>query len=296
MNFSLQNFSKVWLSVLLYFAVIELIVIFTKPSLFLNGNLMLTRGIFVAFFLICFFLKDRLPKKFFDFLQVVGIYALLSLLYKETAVFNTLLFPKIDGFLAHLDEKLFGFQPAIAFSEHFNSLFFIEIMFFGYFCYYLMPISTLLILLKKIPEKIEEFGFLFITSFLVYYLIFIFLPAEGPQFYFPFPENSIEAKGLVGTLIKIIQKNGEAPTAAFPSSHVGIAVIVLIWLYNNLKNWAKYFLPFVVLLCFSTVYIKAHYFVDVVAGIISAPIVYYIVSQLYKFSKRNYAGVILKES
>ena len=274
---------KVWFSVLLYFAIIELVIIFTKPSLFLDWNFILTRIIFVFAFIFSLVIKNKISNNFFQLLQNILVFALMTFLYKETAMLNTLIFPKIDEFLSNLDQNIFKFQPSIEFSKHFNSLFFSELFYFGYFCYYLLPLVVFGILYKFLPQKIEEFGFILISSFLLYYFIFIIIPAEGPQFYFTFPDNHIEAQGIFGNAIKLIQKNGEAPTAAFPSSHVGISWIVIFWLYQNFRKSVKYFLPFVILLMFSTVYIKAHYFVDVVAGFISAPIVFFLTFKFYKF-------------
>ena len=278
---------KVWFSVLLYFAIIELVIIFTKPSLFLDWNFILTRIIFVFAFIFSLVIKNKISNNFFQLLQNILVFALMTFLYKETAMLNTLIFPKIDEFLSNLDQNIFKFQPSIEFSKHFNSLFFSELFYFGYFCYYLLPLVVFGILYKFLPQKIEEFGFILITSFLLYYFIFIIIPAEGPQFYFPFPDNYIEAQGIFGNAIKLIQKNGEAPTAAFPSSHVGISWIVIFWLYQNFRKSVKYFLPFVILLMFSTVYIKAHYFVDVVAGFLTAPIVFFLTFKFYKFLNRK---------
>ena len=278
---------KVWFSVLLYFAIIELVIIFTKPSLFLDWNFILTRVIFVFAFTFSVIIKRKISKNSFQLLQNILVFALMTFLYKETAMLNTLIFPKIDEFLSNLDQNIFKFQPSIEFSKHFNSLFFSELFYFGYFCYYLLPLVVLGILYKFLPQKIEEFGFILISSFLLYYFIFIIIPAEGPQFYFTFPDNYIEAQGIFGNAIKLIQKNGEAPTAAFPSSHVGISWIVIFWLYQNFRKSVKYFLPFVILLMFSTVYIKAHYFVDVVAGFLTAPIVFFLTFKFYKFLNRK---------
>ena len=279
--------SKAWFSVLLYFAIIELVIIFTKPSLFFDWNFILTRVIFVFAFTFSVIIKRKISKNFFQLLQNILVFALMTFLYKETAMLNTLIFPKIDEFLSNLDQNIFKFQPSIEFSKHFNSLFFSELFYFGYFCYYLLPLVVFGILYKFLPQKIEEFGFILITSFLLYYFIFIIIPAEGPQFYFTFPDNYIEAQGIFGNAIKLIQKNGEAPTAAFPSSHVGISWIVIFWLYQNFRKSVKYFLPFVILLMFSTVYIKAHYFVDVVAGFLTAPIVFFLTFKFYKFLNRK---------
>lgn len=68
---------------------------------------------------------------------------------------------------------------------------------------------------------------------------------------------------------------GERPTAAFPSSHVGVSTILmlLVWSSKN-RKLLLFLLPFYVLLCLSTVYIYAHYAIDVLAGWVSALLLY----------------------
>jgi len=140
---------------------------------------------------------------------------------------------------------------------------------------------SLIVIWKYKKSYFEEFSFLLISAYFIYYLIFIFLPAEGPQFYFPAPFNQVESHVLFGTIVKLIQHYGEAPTAAFPSSHIGVSVIILILLFKNHKTLFKIFLPFCIILMFSTIYIKAHYFVDVIAGLVSAPVILLLNKHLY---------------
>ena len=75
---------------------------------------------------------------------------------------------------------------------------------------------------------------------------------------------------------------GERPTAAFPSSHVGIATIcmLLAWRTKN-KMLLFILLPFYVFLCMATVYIQAHYAIDVIAGLITGVAFYFIFKWLY---------------
>ena len=68
---------------------------------------------------------------------------------------------------------------------------------------------------------------------------------------------------------------GERPTAAFPSSHVGVTTILLLLAWHARNRKLLYtLLPFYVLMCFATVYIQAHYAVDVIGGWISALVIY----------------------
>lgn len=219
----------------------------------------------------------------FIVINIIILYALLTLLYNETAYLSTLVFPPIDSWLIQADQAIFGFQPSLKFSQKLDHCFFNELFFFGYFSYYLMPVFILFFLYRYKKEKLEAFGFLLIGSFLIYYILFIFFPAVGPQFYYAYPVNYIEACGFFGKSIQWIQKVGESPTGAFPSSHAGVSIIMLLWVFFNYHKLAQYFLPIVLILIFSTVYIKAHYAVDAIAGIITAPIIYYVLKSCYSF-------------
>jgi membrane-associated phospholipid phosphatase len=83
-------------------------------------------------------------------------------------------------------------------------------------------------------------------------------------------------------LVELSQAVGERPTAAFPSSHVGISTIVLIMAYRAKKWLGHLMLPVYILLCCATVYIQAHYLIDVLAGWISAIVIYLFSTYLYK--------------
>lgn len=267
---------------LLYFVIVAITLCLKDFSFNFNAEVLAVRGIFVALFAVLLLVKRFLPERAFAFASIIFVYASLGLLYKETAVLNRFFTPALDPKLILWDEKIFGFQPALAFSEKISAPVFSELMFFGYFSYYLLPVIVLFTLRKEEVSRVVEFGFLLITSFLLYYLIFICFPAYGPQYYFPAPFNHIEAQGFFGNLVKVIQELGEAPTAAFPSSHVGISWIVLFWLFRNRKMSAVFLLPFVLILMAATVYIKAHYFVDVAAGFITAPFIGFVALVLFK--------------
>lgn len=205
----------------------------------------------------------------------------LSFFYNETALYNSFFSKNLDSHFYNIDQWIFGFQPALEFSKYFNGLIFSELMCFSYMSYYLIIFFTPLILLRKSFELFEYSVFIIIVSFIFYYLIFSFLPVIGPQFYFPTPLNEFHSSGIFGYLLSIIHHYGEVPSAAFPSSHVGIAVIVLILLFKYQKKYFMLFLPLTLMLSLATVYIKAHYFIDVIGGLISAPIIFYIVDILY---------------
>ena len=93
--------------------------------------------------------------------------------------------------------------------------------------------------------------------------------------------------GFFYHLVEGSQQAGERPTAAFPSSHVGVSTILMIMAWRGSKILFACLVPFYMFLCCATVYIQAHYLVDAIAGFISAFILYYLVNYMFKrwFSK-----------
>ena len=167
-------------------------------------------------------------------------------------------------------------------------------------------------------EWFEKVSFVMVTSFFIYYLIYIFVPVAGPQFYFPaigmdnvWAENFLSIgdyfnhndvllpgpgfeKGLFYQLVEASQEVGERPTAAFPSSHVGISTICMIMAWRVNRKLCYGLAPFYVLLCCATVYIQAHYLIDVFAGWVSAVGIYMLSTWMYKkwFASRDFRLVL----
>ncbi|MDF1547477.1 MAG: phosphatase PAP2 family protein [Bacteroidales bacterium] len=285
-----MKLTPLWSVILVYQVITILLIAFCDVAYFKSGTFLISRLTIVMYLIFRFRLRADIFKKNRLLTDTLIIYVLLAYFYVETAHLNTFLFSKIDPLLAMADQWIFGYQPSVMFSAKFSHVLFSEWMFLGYFSYYLMPLIAFFAIWKYRRDKFEEFSFFILTAYFVYYLIFILLPAEGPQFFFPEPLNQISSQGVFSSLVKLIQQNGEAPTAAFPSSHIGVTVIMLVLLFKYKSKLFKIYLPFATTLLFSTVYIKAHYFIDVLAGLISAPLVLsfnkYIYQKLSFFSNR----------
>lgn len=223
----------------------------------------------------------QLPLNGLHYLNAILGVGFLGFFYNETGQLNQLFFQPIDPYLANLEEQLFGLQPSLWFSSQYGGLGMVELMNMGYLSYYFIIIGFVFITMYRKPEQYDHFLFLICLSFIVYYVIFIFIPSWGPQFYFPAPANQAPEGIFFQKIMVFIQHTGEAATGAMPSSHVGITLIVAILAYRNFKSFFWWMLPFALLLFCSTVYIKAHYLIDVIAGIISAPIILFLSQKVW---------------
>ena len=241
-------------------------------------------------------------------LRVVPIILGLIIWYPETYDFSSIYVNK-DHYFAFADHWLFGCQPSLEFSKVFSGTFWSEALCLGYYAYYYMMALMVFFYLLFRYDQFERATFVFLSVFFVYYLIFDFLPVAGPQYYFKaigidnalagnFPDldyyfrTHLEAlrlpsHGIFSDLVASAQEVGERPTAAFPSSHVGMSTVTMILIWKTRNRWLFWCLmPFFILLCCATVYIKAHYLVDSIAGLITAFIFYYLADWCYtRFSK-----------
>ena len=208
-------------------------------------------------------------------------FLLLEYWYSETYDLGGLLLPNQDAFFCLADQRLFGGEPSILFSQYFPQSWFSELMYFGYFSYYLIAFGIPILFLIKYPEYFNRSIFVILCSFYLYYLIYIILPVGGPQFYFSGALRVTPPGYLFSHLIHYIQMLGEKPTGAFPSSHVGISTVVLLLTFSKARKVFWQLLPLYCILVLSTVYIKAHYMVDVLGGFVSAVFFYELANHLF---------------
>ena len=242
--------------------------------------------------------------------RVVLQLAMLSWWYPDTFELNRIL-PNLDPWFATLDQRLFGCQPALLFAQMWSHPVFSELMYLGYSSYYfLVAVVTSYYFAKRYDEFLRT-AYVIIASFFAFYVIFVVLPVTGPQFYYLAAGIDNIARGVFPNVgdyfmthdemltmpgyqdgpfyqfINVAHAAGERPTAAFPSSHVGITLVLLLLAWRS-GSWRLFFcvLPFFLLMCLATVYIRAHYAIDVVAGIVSGTLFYVLLQYSWRFFHR----------
>jgi membrane-associated phospholipid phosphatase len=250
-------------------------------------DLLTTRLLLIIGAFAIILMNSRLNSSLFNLIRNVYPVIFSGYFYSETVFYNKVFFNNFDPLLIQLDQAIFGFQPSILFSEYCSHPIFAELMYIGYFSFYLIIIGFIIALYVKKDAHFNENIFKFTAAFFLFYLFFGIFPSEGPQFYFDSPNKDLPVAYLFDSIMHFIQAHAEQPTAAFPSSHVGLSIIILMLSKKSIPKFYKISLPFVVLLILSTVYIKAHYVVDVIGGIIIAPIIVYLTTLLFNFKTKK---------
>ena len=284
--------------VLGYMALTLLLMLFTYTKLENPESMLWGRVRIAAMTAALWAVYRMVPCRMTRFFRVAAQMALLSWWYPDTYEFNRM-FPNLDHLFARWEQDVFGCQPALLFAPAFSSPVFSELMDLGYASYFPM---IAVVTVFYFGWRYNDFGrasFIILTSFFVYYAVYIAVPVAGPQYYYKavgldaiargeFPDvgryfaSCREAlvspgwhEGVFYQMVVDAHEAGERPTAAFPSSHVGISTILMILAWTSRSRRLFFWLlPLYVLLCFSTVYIYAHYAIDVIAGWVTAVVLY----------------------
>lgn len=290
--------------VLAYSAITALLIFFTYTKLE-NPHSMLMHRVHVTAMTVALWIVYRLyPCKALILVRIAAQMLLLGVWYPETFELNRI-YPNLDHLFASWEQALFGCQPALLFSHILPGAVVSELMDLGYAAYFpMIALITVYYFLWKNAE-LPKAAFILLGAFFIYYLIFIALPVTGPQYYYKavgltkiaegiFPnvhdyfnlnQDRLVSPGYIDgifyNMVESAHNAGERPTAAFPSSHVGISTVVMLLAWHTGSRRLVWILtPFYVLLCLSTVYIQAHYVIDAIAGLITGAAFYFLLNMV----------------
>jgi len=174
-----------------------------------------------------------------------------------------------DAKLIAFDEWLTGVTPSL-WLERFAHPALTEFMEFAYFSYFLF-----LLVLGGVLYRRRELGAYWAVmtysavGYALGYVIATVFPVQSPWFTFAGMWHADLTGGPFTALIGFIEKCGRVHGAAFPSQHVAGATAALLgaWRHRRWLFWV--FLPFVVCMDASTVYVRNHYVADVLAGTVT---------------------------
>ncbi|MEN8145728.1 MAG: phosphatase PAP2 family protein [Gemmatimonadota bacterium] len=196
-------------------------------------------------------------------------------LYTELATLNQLAVPGyFDVAVQGWEAAIFGSQLSMVASDWYGSLWFSEMLHFGYVSYYLLvPAAGVWAATASGPRGLERFAFSVALAFFICYACFAVFPVAGPRYEFVRIQGPL-TEGPVFELVHRILESGSSKGTAFPSSH--IAATLAAWLAAGRESRRAFVVlaPLATALTLGTVYGRFHYGIDAVVGIAVAVVAY----------------------
>ena len=175
----------------------------------------------------------------------------------------------VHYWLIGLDDMMFSVQPCV-WAEQFITPARTEVMQFFYLNFFwIAPSASLLLLIKRRPVEFRAATLGVIICFYLGYALYVLFPAAPPRLVLIYDFT----KNLRGYPMGFSNLSAQAfallpvdSRAAFPSLHTAVSLVVLIYSWRHLRVWFWILLPFVLGLWASTIYLRHHYVVDLIAG------------------------------
>jgi membrane-associated phospholipid phosphatase len=179
--------------------------------------------------------------------------------------------------IAAVEEWLFGGQPVI-WAERYITPARTEFFNFFYANFYLVAPSVVMLLWFRGQHAAARRVLLgVILCFYVGYVLYIVFPAAPPRLYFG--SLGLFTVTLRGGPITNFQEAliglmpNHAARAAFPSLHSAVSCLSLYYAWKYCRPFFPILLTFVAGLLVSTVYLRHHWVVDLIAGVLLVPFI-----------------------
>lgn len=196
---------------------------------------------------------------------------LLTVFYRQTATIWPALYQQpFDGWLVRAEEALWGGQPALAFAQAVPWPWLSELFCIVYYAYYyFVPVLLFTALLARGYAAAERVVLATALCFCCCYVLFWLFPVVGPHYWFaPHAGPQLYQGYLFNHLLFLFTSAGEVPAGAFPSSHIAVALLVTILSRTIAPRLFPFMAAVTALMCPAVVYLKAHYALDVPAGLL----------------------------
>jgi len=223
----------------------------------------------------------------FSLLRRFYVIPIIYLMYDQVHVYVPVVHPvDYDDLLIAADRWLLHADPTVVLSSYAWPLL-TEYLQICYFLFYVLPIMQAVELWRKGDlQRLDLFARGMVFCYFVSYLAYFAMPAIGPRFTLhPFSALDTELPGIALTpwIREVINVGGGVAVGAsdpagvvnrdcMPSGHTMMTLVNMILGFRFRSRYRWVFVVIGGSLIFSTVYLRYHYVVDVLVGIVFAAI------------------------
>jgi len=205
------------------------------------------------------------------------------LIYESLGDLIQYLQPDIDPWLIRIDFFLFGVHPTL-WMEQWIVPWLTDLLSLAYVSYYFLPVILIATLyLKNRMSEFDESIFILAFGYYLSFIGYIVFPAIGPRLTLaPLYSTPLEGSFITDWVRDILDALEHNKRDCMPSGHTQIVLMVLSLAHRHEKVLFYIFLPIICGLLLSTVYLRYHYVIDLIVGVIFAAGSLVIAPRLYR--------------
>jgi membrane-associated phospholipid phosphatase len=173
--------------------------------------------------------------------------------------------PSVDALLQQIDLRFLGVHPSVVLEPFCHPLL-TDVMSACYLLFFPYLIVTHLDYFRGDPDTLRRFCVGLYTVYAGGLLCYTLLPAAGPYVALAGEFRRPLEGGLLTRIHHAIVVRGTNGVDVFPSLHCGVTSFLLFFDRRHSPRRYRLLLAPIVILWISTLYLRYHYFVDVVAG------------------------------
>ncbi len=228
---------------------------------------------------------------------------IVYLIYVQVQNYVQIVNPNLfDDILIRWDQAIFGCNPTEV-THTFSFPLLTEILQICYMLYFVMPLLVGIDMhLQGKKSGFDEFASMLLFAFYLSYLMYFFMPALGPRFTLhDFANLNFEIPGIFLTdhLREIVNNGGGIPIGhldpasvvnrdCMPSGHTWITVTNIYLSFKHKSRFRWFVLIAGSGLVFATIYLRYHYVVDVLAGMLFAGLTIWIEPKIRLLLKNKF--------
>lgn len=235
---------------------------------------LLARALWIAGIVSLTFVNEKMPLPL-QFLRDWYPLSTIAIFYFEMGKLTQMVFQRyFDETVIRWEKRVFKGMPSLELSDRFPSIILSEILHLCYFSYYVIAVflAAWLYFGGRIGP-FQETVFAETLTFNLSLLCYPFLPTTGPRYLFEKIQGKL-SKGFFFRLTHSIVSRGSSKGTAFPSSHISLSMIVLLYALRYDSTAFLILLPMCIGLTLGTVYGRFHYAIDALVGAALAGIVF----------------------
>jgi hypothetical protein len=180
-----------------------------------------------------------------------------------------------DAALIHWDEVLFGGQASV-WMDRFITPARTDLFSVFYFMHLVEVIGVLLLLHFIAPRRLFVEALQGVATMMtIGFALYLAVPAIGPKYTLTGSYTRTLEGGPMTAVNTVVMDALRANRDVFPSLHVALSGLVLLYAWRASRPLALVLVPFVLGNWVSTIYLRYHYLVDVAAAWVLIPVVYY---------------------